>query len=165
MYIRYQILSLHYLLWVIFLGSNPLFSMNLDDFEKEARSHIPLKDKPYTYEELSPIFKPGLQGEVEKEFQNYLSIMFRKDFPMPVHPNETIVRGWRLYRKCAYSQTIKDEEEKKNFQLMSLHQLLGFHKNAIAKFAPALAEKIPEFGCPSCVQSAGRTLEVEHAGY
>lgn len=167
MHIRYQNSILILLVMgYILLGNNSLFSMQTDDFKEEASSHIPLKKKPYTYEELVSIFTPVLHGEVEKEFQVYLSIIFREDFPIPVHPNETIVRGWQcLYGKCVSSQTIQDEEEKKSFQLTSLHQLLGFHKNAIAKLDPALAEKIPEFGCPSCVQSARKALEAEHAGY
>lgn len=130
-----------------------------DGFKEKAKKALPLRDESYTFMELQKIFNPILLEETEKLFNQYLSIMFEREFPRPVHPNQTIVSGWQcLYGKMAFALTIDDYEQKKELQVNSLYQLLAFHKKNIRRYNPELAEQIPDHPCDGCAKNAKKEL-------
>lgn len=154
-----------------------------DDYKEDAIKAIPCRPDPYTYEELTSIFRPVLLNETAEEFKKYFSLMFnkrspeprnsdetiiegasepeRKKFRAPKHDNEVIIEFFRcLYRKMKNAYEIARKAEELQFdarkkQLEALYLVMFPHKAEIAKFDEALAAKIPhfEFPCPNCLRA------------
>jgi hypothetical protein len=123
---------------------------------------LPLKEEPYSYEELTSIFGRRLYEPINIKFRDYFSIMCRKDFPKPFHENEFIVEGYRcLYAKMADAHRNLNIEEEVKLQLVALYATLAFHKNQIAVFNKELADELPELACPSCKKREMRRLGIK----
>ena len=137
-------------------------------WEEKAARLFPHSQEIPTFTSLKSTFEPIMYREVDKKFEAYFEIMYRADFPKPVHPLATIINGFRcLYVKMNKANERATEQERLTDQLNALDALFALHKNQISLFNPDLAEKIKGFGCDECKANAKMALgmESEHLGY
>lgn len=126
-----------------------------EQYEKNAEKLLPIQDTLYSYDEISQIFSPIIQGETEKLFRGCFEIMFRKDFPKARHEPVAIIKFFRcLHARLAEANAIQDLKDRDEAQLIELSKSLAFHTALIAKFDKDLAAKIIGFPCDSCKNSA-----------
>ena len=133
-----------------------------DDFMDESTKAIP--ERPLTYDALYTIFKDLLLPPTKDLFEQYFAIMFKGNFPPPVHKDSVIVAGYQcLFRKMSYALVLKGQEQA-DYQADALFKLLAFHKTSIGKFNENLADKIPAFACESCKRSAKTEVGIVDQG-
>ncbi|MBM3467908.1 MAG: hypothetical protein FJX71_00560 [Alphaproteobacteria bacterium] len=164
-----------YCLFLVILAFYTLPVLGIDDtFKREAEEKLPLKIENstyqpinYTFMELYEAFSPLMSPKVEREFNDYFSILFDDNFPKAPHSVPTILEGYRcLYAKMKKAQGLDNKEARDSEQLKGLMELMALHKKAITGVNPSLGSKIEEFPCESCKTTAKASLGFQtHTGY